>query len=233
MLADSEQMNLNSYEAARYSAREREFHCRELPEQVQRGYWDPETAYVFTPDFYSFVWRAPTSHKCEEIDGFVLCYSESDVTSSVQPRAPLFPAEDRLEFSSGAPWSAGYLGLGWYPLRRFGVWSHGRATVHFRLSQEQAARYSKLRLRLFSLVPPGGLHYRLLLNGRTVRSGTVADDRARTRKVFEEKIPLDISLDKNIALTLETDRPTNRRDLGISSDSPNRGLGLMWAKLEP
>lgn len=115
-LAASQRMRTNSYYAARYTRREIQTHCGDVPRSVLSGdQLEPHTAYVVS-DALRAVWETTPvkSHSCERVDGFNLCtrISPNHVSLGRPVDAVAYAIGERLDFTAGGN-ARRYLVYGW------------------------------------------------------------------------------------------------------------------------
>jgi hypothetical protein len=72
-------MRTNSYYSARYTAANRDFHCRQAIAALAEAPLSPDAAYVVTPSLAAVIAKGPSGPgKCHEVDGFILCSLKLD-----------------------------------------------------------------------------------------------------------------------------------------------------------
>ena len=128
-LAAAQRMRTNSYYAARYTERQMNVHCVDVPRAVLTGTLDSRSAYVVTDEVRTILeLSGQTSHRCEVVDGFNLCTPASAADS---PAAWAMPAVASYAFGEDVDFTpAGnareYMGYGWAtaPLEN-GMWTVG------------------------------------------------------------------------------------------------------------
>lgn len=116
MLAAAQRMRTNSYYAARYTKREIQVHCVEVPAAVLKGNLDTRSAYVVSDAVRTVLELSPTttSHRCETIDGFNLCTVSASRADSGKRMPKLVPyaVGDVLDFTAGGN-ARKYMTYGW------------------------------------------------------------------------------------------------------------------------
>jgi hypothetical protein len=79
LLAADQKMTTNSYYSGRYDEVSREFHCGQSIAELSRKPLSPDTAYVVSPVLAAIIAEGPSGMgKCHDLDGFILCSTESD-----------------------------------------------------------------------------------------------------------------------------------------------------------
>ncbi len=130
-LASSQRMRTNSYYAARYTRRELEVNCLEVPGSLLRSTTlDRGTAYVVS-DGVRAVWESTpvTSHRCERVDGFNLCTpataaSGSGPSTISRPEASPYTLGELVDFTARGG-ARKYLTYGWAASGEDGAWTNG------------------------------------------------------------------------------------------------------------
>jgi hypothetical protein len=129
-LASSQRMRTNSYYAARYTKRELQVHCLELPDSLLRGkVLDAHTAYVVS-DGVRAVWESTpvTSHRCDRVDGFNLCLplkAESATRVVTPPEPAPYAIGEILDFTAKGN-ARKYMTYGWAVASgEDGTWTEG------------------------------------------------------------------------------------------------------------
>jgi uncharacterized protein DUF6311 len=189
-LAAAQHMRINSYYAARYDRDQMQTHCVDLLRGQLEGKLDPKSAYVVTGGVRT-VWALGGigSHRCQEVDGQLLCMPIEPSNGSgeplqVPPAAP-YVLGDRLDFKKDD--LDRYLTFGWGPQEPNGRWTIGPLAV-MRLGLENTidpARILTLDIEAYPFLKP--YHPRvdvdLVINGETLDGWTFAEEAATTKRV--------------------------------------------------
>ena len=89
LLATQQKMRTNSYYSARYTAVNRDFHCRLAIAALAEQPLSPDTAYVVTPSLAAVIAEGPTGPgKCHQLDDFILCSVKTDFGLGANSRVP-------------------------------------------------------------------------------------------------------------------------------------------------
>ncbi len=138
-LALQQQMTVNTFIAARYSARPIRYFCSEQPDEIKRLGLRPDTVYVLNSDLKGLLAGLETGGNfCRDSDSRILCSQvdgRSGVDSSLFGSLPILKPGDTLSFAGGPSGALdSIISLGWSHPESWGRWSQGhRAVLAFKL----------------------------------------------------------------------------------------------------
>ncbi|MGH9551332.1 MAG: hypothetical protein ACRD3W_18250, partial [Terriglobales bacterium] len=173
--------------------------------------------------------------------GSINVLSQSAVDSLPIACATRLALSDRVTFGNTATWrqqtciGTAFLGEGWHPSERTGVWSRNR-TATLRLPVDNSAQGVRVRLTLQTYT---GLGFYDATTEVQVRAGNRVV--AERHDAFRSAMPPiefaigrdDISADGTVALTIGVDRTYNPHRLGVAQDDRDLGIHLETLEVLP
>lgn len=124
--------------------------------------------------------------------------------------------------------STKYTWTGWSEPEPWGTWTDGSvATLVMRPDKKLPGR---ITLKLQGFVSEGPVNATVVINEKTV--GEIALSKSNPGGEFSFNIPDEAQKDAQIKLDLVIDNPRNPKDLGISRDDRDLGIGLFSMRLE-
>jgi len=230
-LALEQHMTINSFYASRYSARHRAFFCAEQLEDLQRHGLQDDTAYVFPRDKAS--WVAGLGHGtkfCRDVESYILCSTVADRTGTdpVVLRDIVSLKEGNIfSFAQGNAIRRKLLGIGWFPVERWGSWINGPvATVTFAV-QQNVDRDLPIELLVRAFVPPAhpGQRIAVIANGTPV---VTSELRQPGPTPLQFVVPAtSIGADRLVRLEFLCPDAVSPAALSLSADPRELSIGLL------
>jgi len=232
LLAVEQRMRINSFYAARYSARDLQENCSDPPAKLARDGLPRDSVYVVTPRIASLITAGRSGRDaCHVIDDFTVCSSATDfgLPPASAPQPALLPSNGALPAWSD-PGVAKFLVSGWNGVEPWGSWSKGNALLEFRVTPEQAGASKSIRLKLQLLVGPKDVRYEIQSAGFSV-SGSFPGGSIPRIEVFPAQFPISVVKGGVVRITLITAEAVRPIDIGLNGDSRVLGVALMGLAL--
>jgi hypothetical protein len=228
MLADKENMTLNSYYAGRFDMQAFDHHCRQALEPIMAGNLDPETAYVLSDSLFdNLASKNIKTHRCSRVDGFNLCVRDTD-NLGVRTEEN-YAVGAWIDFSSAGT-AISYLGTGWSGAEPWGRWSDAGEAKFVIFPGKSTVAALEIDAQAFVTENDPNQTVNVFANGQKV--GQIEFSVSQSQQLI--KVPLPSALIKpnqEIEFRFEIVKPRSPMDVGLSSDIRKLGIGVRKLRL--
>jgi hypothetical protein len=231
MLADNQNMTVNSYYAGRFGQRDFDRHCRQALEPIMAGDLDPATAYVFSDAIINeLAATGIRTHRCSLVDGFNLCVHDTENPGRVLEEG--YKIGSWIDFSTAGR-ATPFLATGWSVAEVWGRWSDGPTAgvvLPEILMSAGKSQVTGLEIDAYAFVTENFpvQTVNVFANGQQV--GRMEFAFSVPDRVIQIPLPADlVRPDQAVRLRFEIESPRSPADVGQSVDG--RKLGIAMRKL--